>query len=148
MFKYIAQIVQLKGGVVQFKFNTVEKFEAENSAKALKQAVEYWQGVIASGQDSGEFVFSYGNRIWVDDYEWRVNVKEIKSVRKNHGVFPVWCVAHKPDEFDQRDEVRYATKVDALDYQQRCGGELFWETFQTREEAQKYLEASAGTIWW
>ena len=79
------------------------------------------------------------------------------KVRKHpSGEYRVWCVeAREGHPFDlrpllgeDRNEVRYATMTDAKDFKERMGGEMYYEPFPTREEAQAYMDEAKGVTWW
>lgn len=78
------------------------------------------------------------------------------KVRKHpSGEYRVWCVEAHKHPFDLRPlvgeavkEVRYATVTDAKDFKERMGGEMYYEPFPTREEAQAYMDEAKGVTWW
>lgn len=61
-------------------------------------------------------------------------------------VYIVW--AYRNGAYIDDLEVRYAKRYDAEDYRIRCGGEIGWEDFTDRDEAQTFLNEKMGKIWW
>ncbi len=76
-------------------------------------------------------------------------MKKFADVRKFKGKYRVYVVEHITPCNDI-EEIRYSRKDDASAYMyhtRECT-EMWWEEFDSKEEAQAYLNENRGYTWW
>lgn len=76
-------------------------------------------------------------------------MRKCADVRKCNGKYRVYVVEHFTPCNDI-EEIRYSLKSDAKHYMHHTMGctEMWWEVFDTKEEAQAYLDENRGYTWW
>jgi hypothetical protein len=84
---------------------------------------------------------------------YRIHMRTIRgeqpltNVRKHNGVYNVYFV-QVPLERPFYCELRYSKLADAKDCAIRMGGHPYCKEFETREDAQAYLDDAEGVTWW